>query len=416
MPLEHAGARHVVAVCLALLTSLDRNAAATKDADHSAEVRALWVTRSTLVTPESIARMVSAAQSGGFNTIVMQVRGRGDAYYRSSFEPRPAELALRPSFDPLAETIALAHRQGLQVHAWVAVNLVSSAVDLPTSPQHIVHRQPDWLMVPKALARGLNRLEPRSPEYVARLARWTRSRPTEVEGLYASPIHPWAASHVTAIITELATNYELDGVHLDYVRFPNEEFDYSKTAIQQFKRAILPELSAADRRRADAQERADPIAYPELFRDQWTSFRRSRLTALVTSVRAAVKAVRPTIVVSAAVVPEHTHASDTRLQDWRTWLDQSLVDVVCPMAYTPDVAVFERQISEAQDLAAGRSVWAGIGAYRLSASGTLQHIAAARRLKTAGVILFSYDSLVSPPNSIESLAELGRAAFGTGSQ
>ncbi len=280
MPLEHAGARHVVAVCLALLTSLDRDAAATKDADHSAEVRALWVTRSTLVTPESIARMVSAAQSGGFNTIVMQVRGRGDAYYRSSFEPRPAELALRPSFDPLAETITLAHREGLQVHAWVAVNLVSSAVDLPTSPQHIIHRQPDWLMVPKALARGLNRLDPRSPEYVARLARWTRSRPTEVEGLYASPIHPWAASHVTAIITELATNYELDGVHLDYVRFPNEEFDYSKTAIQQFKRAILPELSAADRRRADAQERVDPIAYPELFRDQWTSFRRSRLTAV----------------------------------------------------------------------------------------------------------------------------------------
>jgi uncharacterized lipoprotein YddW (UPF0748 family) len=413
---EHAGARNLLAVCLALLTFTDRYAASPNLAEPAAEVRALWVTRSTLVSPESISRMVSAAQNGGFNTIVMQVRGRGDAYYRSSFEPRPADLASRPHFDPLAEAITLAHGEGIQVHAWVAVNLVASAVDLPTSRQHLIARQPDWLMVPKALARGLNRLDPTSPEYVARLARWTRSRPTEVEGLYSSPIHPWAAAHVTAVITELAANYEVDGIHLDYVRFPSEEFDYSRTAIQQFKRAILPELSAAEKRAADAQERKDPLAYPELFRDRWTAFRRSRLTALVGNVRAAVKAVRPNVVLSAAVVPEHAHATDSRLQDWRTWLDQSLVDVVCPMAYTPDVAVFERQISEAQDLAPGRGVWAGIGAYQLTASGTLQHIAAARRLKTAGVILFSYDSLVSPPNSIESLTELGRAAFGAGSQ
>jgi hypothetical protein len=61
-------------------------------------------------------------------------------------------------------------------------------------------------------------------------------------------------------------------------------------------------------------------------------------------------------------------------------------------------------------------VWAGIGAYRLTTSGTLQHIAAARRLQTAGVILFSYDALVAPPNSVESLAALGRAAFNGGSQ
>ena len=413
---EHAAARHVLAVCLALLTWLVDARATARHPEHSAEVRALWVTRSALVSPHTIARMVNAAQRGGFNTIVLQVRGRGDAYYSSSFEPRPAELAARPSFDPLGETIALARPAGLKVHAWVGVNLVSSAVDLPASRHHVIYRQPDWLMVPRELAKPLHRLDPKSPTYLSQLARWTRARRDEIEGLYTSPIHPWAVTHLTAVITELVTNYELDGLHLDYVRFPNEDFDYSRAAIQQFKRSILPELSAVDRRRADSEERDNPLAYPDLFREQWTSFRRSRLTALVASVRTAAKAVRPDIVLSAAVVPELTHATESRLQDWRAWLDHSLVDVVCPMAYTPDVAAFERQIAEAQAVAAGPRVWAGIGAYRLTTSGTLQHIAAARRLQTAGVILFSYDALVAPPNSVESLAALGRAAFNGGSQ
>ena len=75
------------------------------------------------------------------------------------------------------------------------------------------------------------------------------------------------------------------------------------------------------------------------------------------------------------------------------------------------LGVFEKQIVAARDLAGERPVWAGIGAYRLSAAATLQHIAAARRLDAAGVVLFSYEALTSPPNSATSLAELGRAAF-----
>ncbi len=82
------------------------------------------------------------------------------------------------------------------------------------------------------------------------------------------------------------------------------------------------------------------------------------------------------------------------------------------MAYTQDVALFERQIADAQSIAGEVPVWAGVGAYRLSTTATLAHIAAARRQKAGGVILFSYDALVSPPNSAATLTQLGRAAFG----
>lgn len=400
-----------IVMCLVAATSTFRAGAAPSGL---APVRALWVTRATLTSPEAIATMVKAAEAGGFNTLLVQVRARGDAYYTGSIEPRATELAARPDFDPLATTLQLAHASGLRVHAWVAVNLVSSAVTLPSAREHLVYRAPDWLMVPRDLAAELHGIDPRSPAYLGGLARWTRAHASEVEGLYTSPIHPAAAAYTAAVIGELVKNYAVDGVHLDYVRYPSDAFDYSSAAIAAFKDAIRPTLLAGDRRDADTREALDPLAYPTLFREQWNDFRRSRLTALVMRIRTAVRTARPGVAVSAAVVPDAEHAFTARLQDWRTWIDQSLLDIVCPMAYTTEADVFERQVAAVQDYAGDRPVWAGIGAYRLTRGQTLQHIAAANRLGTAGVILFSYESLVAPPNTALSLTELGRAAFGAG--
>ena len=92
---------------------------------------------------------------------------------------------------------------------------------------------------------------------------------------------------------------------------------------------------------------------------------------------------------------------------------QSLLDVICPMAYTTEPDIFQKQIAAARDYAGSRPVWAGIGAYKLSPAQTLTHIAAANKLGVAGIILFSYESLAAPPNGAESVSELGRAAFGT---
>ncbi len=399
---------------LALSASAPRASAQAPAADD--DVRALWVTRSTLSSADSIVKMVDAARTGGFNTLLVQVRGRGDAYYTSTIEPRAAELAGRPSFDPLAHVIQQAHAAGIRVHAWIAVNLVSSAATLPSSREHVLYRHPEWLMVPRALAVELRGVDIRSPEYVGRLARWSRANNQQVEGLYISPLHPGAAAHIADVARELVSNYELDGVHLDYVRFPSADFDYSRTALQLFKQSMDAELSADERRRAATREAVDPFAYPNLYPERWNGFRRSRLTSLVMRVRTAVKQARPDAVLSSAVVADAHDAFTSRLQDWRMWLDQSLIDVLCPMAYTTDARTFESQIAAAYEYAGGRPVWAGIGAYRLSVPQTSRFITAARRIGVAGSVLFSYDALVAPPNTAATLAELGRAAFGDGSQ
>jgi uncharacterized lipoprotein YddW (UPF0748 family) len=377
-----------------------------------AEVRALWVTRGSLVSPESVRAMVQSAAASGFNTLLVQVRGRGDAYFASRVEPRADALASQPaSFDPLAVTLALARAEGLRVHAWVNVNLTSSGADLPTSRAHVVYEHPEWLMIPRPLAFELGRTDPRSPEYLGRLARWTRSGAADVEGLYVSPVHAGAVDRLVAVVDELVSRYALDGLHLDYARYPSAQFDYSRGALTAFRAEIDGELTPAERTRYGTRDIAELVGITDLKPVRWADFRRSRLNAQVMRVRTVLKTRRPDLVLSAAVYPDSLEAASARLQDWRSWVEHRLIDVVCPMAYTPDTAAFASQIASVRQFASGRPVWAGIGAYRLSSSQTIANILTARRLGADGIVLFSYDSVVRAPNGADYLPSVGRAAF-----
>jgi uncharacterized lipoprotein YddW (UPF0748 family) len=376
----------------------------------SREIRALWVVRTTLTSREAIAKMVASARASGFNTLLVQVRGRGDAYYQGSIEPRAPALAGRDALDPLAETIALAHEAGLEVHAWINVNLVAG-LDLPTSREHVIYRHPEWLMVPAALAADLAAVNVRGPEYLGRLARYARSRSGEVEGLYLTPVVNAAAEYSTKIVRDIAERYDVDGIHLDYIRYPEEDFDYGVQTLSAFRQTVVPELDNETRRSYDARLTHEPAIYARGFPERWRTFRSDRLTALVARIRVAVRAARPTAIVSAAVAPDPGEAATRRLQDWRRWLDRGLLDVVCPMAYTPDGDVFEAQIAEARLAAGSVPVWAGIGAYRLTPAQIGHNVQTSRRLGVDGVILFSYDSLTEPPRGPGYLAQVARAAF-----
>jgi uncharacterized lipoprotein YddW (UPF0748 family) len=403
-----AAALLALVLLAAVLALLPRPASA----NGPPEVRALWVTRSSLTNPASIGAMVESAHASGFNTLLVQVRGRGDAYYASRHEPRPPALAAQPaSFDPLATTIALARQRGLAVHAWVNVNLVSSGTELPASPAHVVYRHADWLMVPRALAFDLARTDPRSPEYLGRLARWTRARSNDVEGLYASPIHAAAADHVSAVVEDLVTSYAIDGLHLDYLRYPSAEFDYSRAALLAFRRHIDADMTPAERAQYGERDIAQLVGATDRFPARWVEFRRSRLNALLMRVRTVAKRARPELALSAAVFPDPGEAARIKMQDWRAWLDHRLLDVVCPMAYTADAALFARQIADVRQLAGPHAVWVGIGAYRLSSDQTVDKIRIARRLGADGVILFSYDSLARTAGT-RTLSSIGRAVFG----
>jgi len=146
------------------------------------EVRALWVVRTTLTSPEKIHAMVERAHANSFNTLIVQVRGRGDAYYRSQWEPRAA-ASLKDqlqSFDPLALTVAEAKRKGLKVHAWINTNLLANLDELPTDPAYVYNSHPEWLAVPLAVAPELYAMSPNDPRYRARIVEWSKANRAEL--------------------------------------------------------------------------------------------------------------------------------------------------------------------------------------------------------------------------------------------
>ena len=413
-PRTARGLLALVAAAAVVVSSLGMpSTTAAAEPDSPSEVRALWVLRTSLASPESIASLVRSARDHAFNTLLVQVRGRGDAYFNNSVEPRATQLLHQPAgFDPLETVLTSAHAAGLRVHAWINVNLVSSAVDLPIARDHLVNRHPEWLMVPREIAQDVAKVAVDSPAYVGKLARWTRAQTGELEGLYASPIAPAAADYLQTVVRDLTRRYAVDGVHFDYARYPNAKFDYSRLALAEFRSSARPRLDPARRQQLDTREKVDIFAYADALPDDWRAFRVARMTSLMRRLRTTVKAERPDTLVTVAVKPEMREAYDDRLQDWGTWLQEGIVDVVCPMAYTPEAARFGEQISSARATANGRPFWAGIGAYRLSAAQTVENIQTARKLGAAGVILFSYDSLSDPHVvSPDYLAQVARAAF-----
>ena len=380
-----------------------------------AEVRGLWVVRFSLATPASVQAVVDRASRAGFNTLVVQVRGRGDSFYTSALEPRGGPLAAQPAaFDPLQEIIAAAHARGMGVHAWVNVNLVGDLTRVTTDPRHIADAHPEALMIPRALARELMGMSSSDPRYVERLLAWSRANDNRVEGLYSSPWSAPVRERVAAVTADLVERYDLDGVHLDYIRYPGPDFDYSAGALATFRNWAAPRLDADLRRRLDGFAERDPLAWADSLPDLWGVFRREQVTNLLRRIHLGVKTRRPWVVVSAAVLPDTVDARRDRLQDWPAWARSGLLDAVAPMAYTSDDGRFRGQIESVMAAASGTEVWAGIGSYLAGLEGTLTKISIARELGSRGVFLFSYDWAVSSSGGGgESFLErVGRSSFG----
>jgi uncharacterized lipoprotein YddW (UPF0748 family) len=270
--------------------------------------------------------------------------------------------------------------------------------------------------VPQYLARDLMYADPREPRFVEALRRYAADRPQTVEGIYTSPSHPEVRERLFSVWMDLVDRYDLDDIHFDYIRFPSPDYDYSRGALERFQAWVTPRIPAA--RLQDLQRRvmSDPLAFATGLPDEWDDFRRDRITSLVRDIYAAVKYRRPELVVSAAVIADVQTAYGHRFQDWQGWLEEGILDVAVPMAYTPDNGTFQRQVRAARHAAGSRTrVWAGIGAYMNTYAGTLDKIDLARAEDAAGLVLFSYDWVANegrgdPADPL--LQRVGRARFG----
>jgi uncharacterized lipoprotein YddW (UPF0748 family) len=187
--------------------------------------------------------------------------------------------------------------------------------------------------------------------------------------------------HLDGVVRELVRRYPLDGFHLDFIRYPGRDFDYSRLALEGFQRR---------------QGGADLLGGPGRAPAAWDAYRRDVLSALAARLVGAARAERPKIVVSAAVTPDEITAVGHKYQSWPTWLKDGLLDALCPMTYTQDSQIFRAQVEQARSrVGPGQGLWAGIGTYRLGVEGTVEKIRAARAMGATGVLVFSHESLTS---------------------
>jgi len=354
------------------------------------EVRAIWVTRFEYQTESDVKTILANCASLGFNTILFQVRGQADAYYRSSIEPWAERLGGRdPGFDPLDVACRESKRLGLSLHAWVNVMPAWRGKTPPADRNHVCYKHPNWIVVGKD-----GRRQPFNDHYVC-----------------LNPCLPDVRDYVVSVLRDIAERYPIDGLHLDYVRFIEGEWSYDEKTLSLF----------------GAATGASPEEKPEA----WAAFRKSAVTELVKSTRQMLKEMRPNAVLSAAVFPS-AKSRERVLQDAEGWVRRGLVDWVFPMTYEDSDADFRDAIDEGYALfhaggvtsskgrpllsktgqpvetSTSRTVcFPGVGAYKhKSAEQTVRQLSMCR----GGFALFSYSSLyVSPDETRKESEKLCRA-------
>ena len=164
-------------------------------------VRAIWVTRGDFRTADDVTRIMEDCSRGGFNTVIFQVRGNGTVFYPSKIEPWAEQFNFTsPGFDPLGQAIQEAHRRGMELHAWVNVMPAWRGTKPPASPEQLYNKHPEWFWYDQHGKR-----QPLNPFYVS-----------------LNPCLPEVREYLVDVFHEIVANYPIDGLHLDYIRFPND--------------------------------------------------------------------------------------------------------------------------------------------------------------------------------------------------
>lgn len=320
--------------------------------------RYFWVSRDALAHPDSLDRLILRAEAAGANGLIVQVVGRAEAYYRSDILPRAPYSGYD---DPLAYLIARAKPRGMEVHAWVNAFLVWSSPREPSDSSHVWHAHPEWFM-----------------DHVSgKSTRDFTQREAEAAGLVGatlSPSLPDVRAFIASIAVEIAMNYPVEGIHLDYIRYPNSSFGYEPRSVAMF-------FNETGRM---------PSESPDLWRD-WKA---NQVTMTVETVRFRLNSASPSTLLSCAVMANpHTAASEFG-SPWRDWLARGLVDFVCPMAYTSNRSQ-ALELARVTTAEYASNVVYGIAVYNQSVESALAGAAEALARGAGGVCVYSLNSL--PP-------------------
>lgn len=298
------------------------------------------------------------------NAVVVQVRRRADTCYPSAMG-EPYFSGLSPSnFNALQAMIDAAHdttggKQRIEVHCWIVT--FACGTSSTTSPLFYAHNDPS------------------DPDNF-----WATLSDTGAftDDKALDPGHPKCLDYLTSVCMDLVTNYDIDGLHYDYIRFTGNNQGYNPTSVARYN--------------ARYGLSGQPLATDE----RWKQWRRDQVSSLVRRVYAKTQAVKPSVKISGAFVtwnPSPTTSTRTGFQatrpyydvysDWDSWMQEGIIDIGMPMTYYNWASLpndYTKWMNFEKDRKFNRHMVIGPGTYLNSLSNAIYELQMTRNASPAG--------------------------------
>lgn len=324
----------------------------------AAEFRGFWVDawNTGFLNATQVTNLVNHCKTYNFNAVVVQMRRRGDAFYMPQApNQEPRTTAISGSFDALADLINKCHASNprIEVHCWVPTMLIWSGSTPPPQSGHVYNSHPEYLM------------------------RNSSGQTLIGEGYYLDPGNPDAMTWNLNMAKDIVSRYNIDGFHWDYIRYPQQDAGYNPTAIARYNAEF------------------GTSGQPSYTSTQFSNWRRRQVTDFLRWANSELYAIKPNLVISAAVFASRSDAYNARFQDWAAWMNEGLIDVLFPMNYTSSNSTYNSRVNDIVANQGIRKAYMGQGAYLNTAANTVTQLNYARSQGLWGVNLYSY----ATPNS-----------------
>lgn len=313
-------------------------------------------------SPSATSAMVSYARNCNLNCVIPEIRLRADAYYNSTIEPRGTGVTPTAGYDSLADLVTKAHALGMEVHPWVVVYRIWTTEGGPShmSPEHI------WY------THGPGNTDP-SQDWCMRsdTGAWSYGGVSNLD-----PGHPDVENYLISVFMEIVNNYDVDGLNLDYIRYPATNWGYNPVSVARFN----AEYGLSGN--------------PSSSNTTWQNWRRDQVSNLVKRLYLEIKAVKPWVKLSADVWNSWSTGNSSYFQDWNKWMQNGWVDFVHPMSYTSNTSTFHTWLDDYLLRQHNRHVYPLVDASN-SVSTVLSEISLVNQHAFSGTGIYAYSTIAN---------------------